>query len=1068
MKYVRSIICLICILIVMAAMPVTADETEPDPGSFEPAAPDLSSYSDTEAAWEAAPETNVEEAVPAAVESAVLPAAEVPQTGAEVQTEITPESEEPGGPDTDPMFGLRVGEEITIRADILFEQTGMLMADASDKATVKVKVLDVYYYDHAGYGDGTGMFTNKYQVTFNDIKAVAFCLQPERANPKMSDNFTISKYGDGKSVAKVLYYAQADAAHQGYFATKRTGLTAEQQFIITHMAAAKAAGSDSWDIHAVKAAKDEAKALVSYAESMPAIQDPEISFSPASVTASLQGGVLKTGVVTLQGSAGNTAEVTLPAGVALNNQTNSGRSGKGKVTLAAGDQFTLSHALPAQSNLVLKANAVGKQTKDYSAYKIKTDSDTQNLGLIFGEGIDGENKAALSARFTPEVTVTPCKVDSSSGNGLQGAVFGLYAAEDMQEADGTQRRKDEKIESVKTGSDGKAAFTHALTIGLNYYVKEDAAPAGYLLNTTEKMPVVFSMSAGSGVKQTLAHTFRNDPVSGQILLRKTDRELGSSAENEVAAGSETEAETADPSQESGNRKTQGDAVLSGAVYGLFAREDILRPDQSGQVLFKAGDMVSSAQTDENGRICWDGLSLGKYYVKEIEASEGYLLDDTEYAADILYADGNTDTVRVDVPVTEQVRKQPFSVIKLSVKDGSDPVPLAGAGFTAWLVSSLKKDGDSYDTSGILPVALCADGSAEMFTDEQGQAVSVPLPYGTYLVRETTVPEDHLPSEEFLVHITENNPEVPKSAVTLKDKKVQGKIRVVKTGPMLTGFDGKRFIYQIRGLAGAVFEIRAAEDIFRRDAEGYENGSPVILYHKGERAASLTTDSSGEAVSEELPTGKYTVREITAPYGSVLTEETYEVELKTDGAAPLVVKDLKIEDPRQKVEIGVIKTSSSRKKTPLKGAQFTLYAGEDIYARSEDGKGRGRLMVKAGTALAKAVSGKGGKVVFDADLPNARYYVQETKAPKGYQLNTKKFLCDCSYRDQTLDTIRASLTVTDDELKKDTQRRSAGSAPGTGDRTPILQLLGLCAAAAAVICIILRFLLHSMADRDSVC
>ena len=1067
MKYVRSIICLICILIVMAVMPVTADETEPDPGSFEPAAPGLSSYSDTEAAWEAASETDVEEAVPAAVESTALPAGEVSQTVAEVQTEITPESEEPGCPDTDPMFGLRVGEEITIRADILFEQTGMLMAAASDKAMVKVKVLDVYYYDHAGYGDGTGMFTNKYQVTFNGIKAVAFCLQPERANPKMSDNFTISKYGDGKSVAKVLYYAQADAAHQGYFATKRTGLTAEQQFIITHMAAAKAAGSGSWDIHAVKAAKDEAKALVSYAESMPAIQDPEISFSPVSVTASLQGGVLKTGVVTLQGSAGNTAEVTLPAGVTLDNQTNSGRSGEGIVTLAAGDQFTLSHALPAQSNLVLKANAVGKQTKDYSAYKIKTDSDTQNLGLIFGEGVDGENKAELSARLTPEVTVTPCKVDSSSGNGLQGAVFGLYAAEDMQEADGTHRRKDEKIESVMTGSDGKAAFTHALTIGLNYYVKEDVAPAGYLLNTTEKMPAVVSMDAGSDVKQTLTYTFRNDPVSGKILLRKTDRELGSSAENEVSAGSETEAETADPSQESGNRKTQGDAVLSGAVYGLYAREDILHPDQSGQVLFKAGDMVSSAQTDENGMICWDELSLGKYYVKEIEASEGYLLDDTEYAVDILYADGNTATVRVDVPVTEQVRKQPFSVIKLSVKEGSDPVPLAGAGFTAWLVSSLKKNGDSYDTSGTLPVALCADGSAEMFTDEQGQAVSVPLPYGTYLVSETTVPEDHLPSEEFLVHITENNPEVPQSTVTLKDQKVQGKIRIVKTGPMLTSFDGKRFIYQNRGLAGAVFEIRAAEDIFRRDAEGYENGSPVILYRKGERAASLTTDSSGEAVSEELPTGKYTVREITAPYGSVLTEETYEVELKTDGTAPVVLKDLKIEDPRQKVEVQVIKTSSSRKKTPLKGAQFTLYAGEDIYARSEDGKGRGRLLVKAGTALAKAVSGKGGKVIFNADLPNARYYVQETKAPNGYQLNTEKFECDCSYRDQTLDTIRVSLTVTDDELKKDAQERSVGSIPGTGDRTPILQLLGMCIAAVAVICIILRFLLHSMAERDSV-
>ena len=1084
MKYVRSIICLICILIATAALPVTAAETEPEPVEQETQAPPsvtdpgqepcgpadqgLPIHPDTEAGPGDAAQTDtgaVEQTAPENM--ADQDAAEFWQ-GTDVQTEDIPESELLDGSDTDPMFGLRAGEEITICADVLFEQTGLLMAAGSDKATVKVKVLDVYYYDHAGYGDGTGMYTNKYQVTFNGIKAIAFCLQPERANPKMSDNFTISKYGDGKSVAKVLYYAQVDAAHQGYFATKRTGLTAEQQFIITHMAAAKAAGSDSWDIHAVKEAKNEAKALVSYAESMPAIQDPEIAFSPASVAASLQGGVLKTGTVTLQGSAGNTAEVTLPAGVTLNNQTNSGRSGKGKVTLAAGDKFTLSHVLPAQSNLVLRANAVGKQTKDYSAYKIKTDSDTQNLGLIFGEGIDGENKASLTARFTPEVTVTPCKVDGSSGNGLQGAVFGLYAAQDMQEADGTQRRKDEKIESVKTGPDGKAAFTHALTIGLNYYVKEDAAPAGYLLNTTEKMPVVFSMGAGSNAAQTLAHTFRNDPVSGQILLRKTDRELGVPAENEEAQGnSETEAETPDAAQESGSRETQGDAVLSGAVYGLYAREDILSPDQSGRILFKAGDMVSSAQTDENGRISWDELALGKYYVKEITASEGYLLDDTEYAADILYADGNTASVRVEVPVTEQVKKQAFSLVKLSVKNGSDPMPLAGAGFTAWLVSSLKKDGDSYDTSGVQPVALCDDGSTELFTDEQGRAVSIPLPYGTYLVRETTVPADHLPAEEFLVHITEDSPEIPQSTVSLKDQKIQGKIRIVKTGPMLTGFDGKKFIYQIRGLAGAVFEVRAAENIVRRDAEGYENGSPVVLYHKGDLAANLTTDSSGEAVSEELPMGRYTVREITAPYGTVLARESYEAELKADGATPVVVKDLRIEDPRQKVEIQVQKISSDRKKTPLKGAQFTLYAGEDIHARSEDGKSAGRLLVKAGTALSVAVSGKGGKAVFDADLPNARYYVQETKAPAGYQLNTKKYACDCSYRDQTNDTIRAGLTVTDNELKKDAGARYVGSAPRTGDRTPIEQILALCAAAVAVIFVIVRFLLHSMADRDSV-
>ncbi len=1068
MRYMRSLICFLCLFLMLGGAALYAAETEPDPSIPSSDASADSSPGGGEAesgemsAQEDAPQADAGQADPAQgisaqgapAQSAAADAASI-QTGqedADPETEPVSESESERGEIRDPMFALALGEEVTISVRIDHSEDGFLSAAANDTTTVKVKVLDVYDYDKAGLGDGTGMFTNKYQVTFNDIKAVAYCLDPAKDNPKMSDNFSISKYDDGKSVARILYYAQADAENGGYFALKHPGYSDAKQFIITHMAAAKASGSSSWDAHANSDAKKEANALIEYAESMPSIPDPEISFTPASVTSVLQGNAIRTGTVTLVGSEGNSANVTLPSRVTLNNLTSASRSGTGTVTLEAGDRFTLTYPLPARTNLTATIQAVGQQTRDYSAYKIKTDSDTQNLGLIFGEGLQGENTASVSVRFSPQVSVRAGKKDADTQHALQGATFGLYAAEDMTEADGTKRKKDQRIAGAVSGADGRAVFSQNLTIGLNYYVIEEKAPQGYLCNTQLKMPVSVGMQSGSAQAQTIEQTFPNEPVTGRIMLYKVDRELQEGKEDGApagdagnTAGNETEAEGSDAPS------AQGDAVLEGAEYGLYARKDILRSDQSGTVLYKAGDLVSSKKTDMLGQILWDDLPLGSYYIREIAPSEGYVLDETEYPAELAWKDSGTPVIETSVTVTEQVAKQAFSLMKRSLKNDADPLPLAGAGFSAWLVSSLKKNQDTYDTTGVDPVVLCADGSTEMFTDESGMAVSVPLPYGTYLVRETTVPPDHLAADEFIVRIDENSPDTPQTPVTRDDQKVQGQIRLVKTGPMLTGYRKGKFIYEVKGLAGAVFEVTAAEDIFRTDADGYENGKEVLLYKAGEKVTQMTTDSSGQALSKELPLGRYTVKEVTAPYGTVLQTQTYGVELKADGSTPVVVRDLAIEDPRQKVEIQVVKVSSKNQKTTLKGAEFTLFARENIYARSTDGSSQGQLLVRAGEALCKAKSGKGGKAVFDLDLPNASYYVQETKAPAGYEINTRQYNCDCTYKDSARPVISIRLKIPDDPVPGENNR--AGNAPKTGDNTPVgrMVLLLLLALASIELC-----------------
>ena len=115
----------------------------------------------------------------------------------------------------------------------------------------------------------------------------------------------------------------------------------------------------------------------------------------------------------------------------------------------------------------------------------------------------------------------------------------------------------------------------------------------------------FNVLPETQAKATFSHTFVNDRTTAKIHIYKVDKETGKAV-------------------------PQGDASLSGAVYGLYAREAINHPDGATGVMFNAGDLVATLTTDEKGEAEVNNLYLGKYYVKEITPSEGYLLDEEEH------------------------------------------------------------------------------------------------------------------------------------------------------------------------------------------------------------------------------------------------------------------------------------------------------------------------------------------------------------------------------------------------------------------------------------------------------
>ena len=114
---------------------------------------------------------------------------------------------------------------------------------------------------------------------------------------------------------------------------------------------------------------------------------------------------------------------------------------------------------------------------------------------------------------------------------------------------------------------------------------------------------------------------------------------------------------------------------------------------------------------------------------------------------------------------------------------------------------------------------------------------------------------------------------PVITVKVKNESVKGKISIEKTGEVLVSYTNNNFIYEEKGIANAKYEVIARENVLDASNDG------TILYKKGAVVQTLVTDNSGKATSKELPLGEYLVKEVEAPEGFVLNNETKNVSLK---------------------------------------------------------------------------------------------------------------------------------------------------------------------------------------------
>lgn len=426
---------------------------------------------------------------------------------------------------------------------------------------------------------------------------------------------------------------------------------------------------------------------------------------------------------------------------------------------------------------------------------------------------------------------------------------------------------------------------------------------------------------------------------------------------------------------------QGDAKLSGAVYGLY----------------KGDELVAQYTTDQNGSFTTDYYVCGTdWTIKEIAPSEGYLLNDTVYKVG---ADPKDYTVEYnnapDMTVMEQVIKGKISIIK-HTDDGETQIetPEKGAEFQVYLKSSgsfVNADKDERDT------IVC---------DQDGFASTKLLPYGVYTVHQTKGWDGREKITDFDVFI---NTDGKTYKFLINNKNFESYLKVVK----LDKETGKRIPYE-----GAAFEIYDSNNHRITMQYTYPQVTSIHTFYTNKEGYLITP--------EKLPYGDYTLKEVQAPYGYVLDDTPVPFSITQENSSTdtgVTVVKVKTRDVAQKGVINITKTgeifsSVEENKgvyTPkysvgnLKGAVFEIYAAEDITTLD------GTVRYEQG-ALVDTVTTDDDGVAKSKELYLGKYTVIEKTVPNGYVHNTAKYDAELTYAGQNVSVTSTELSVYNDRQK----------------------------------------------------
>ena len=421
-------------------------------------------------------------------------------------------------------------------------------------------------------------------------------------------------------------------------------------------------------------------------------------------------------------------------------------------------------------------------------------------------------------------------------------------------------------------------------------------------------------------------------------------------------------------------------------------------------LKSAGSYASAKETERDTLVCDKNgfgetkpLSYGEYTVKQTKGQIG-----KEHIAPFnvfIREDGETYRFLIN----NAVFKTAVEIVKKDAETGKI-IPAAGIGFKV----------RNTDTGNFVAQHITYPTPADIdtyYTDLTGKLMlPEKLPCGNYEITEQCTAYGYVLNTEPVAFKIDGS----KTVVTVEKRNMpqKGIIRLQKNGEVFASVNKSDGVYQPvfanKGLAGAVYEITAAEDIITPDG--------TLRYAKGTTADTVTTDKKGNAASKPLYLGRYTVREIKAPYGMVLNDEAKSVELTYAGETVEVAETaIELYNERQKAEVSLSKVLDKDEifnignNGEILSVQFGLYAAEEMPAT--DGS-----VIPTDGLLETAGCDENGKLTFKTDIPvGARLYVREIATDEKYILSDEKYPVSFEYAGQK--TTLVKIKVNDGEAVK---------------------------------------------------
>ena len=548
------------------------------------------------------------------------------------------------------------------------------------------------------------------------------------------------------------------------------------------------------------------------------------------------------------------------------------------------------------------------------------------------------------------VTVTKSDREEGTAQGdakLSGAVYGIYKGDTL-------------VDKYVTDSDGQFT-TKEYVCGSDWTIREITPSEGYLLDKT-----IHKVGAEPKLF-TIEHNLVANDVTEQVMK-------GNIAIIKHTDDGETKIET----------------LENGAEFEVYLKS-------SGSFEKADKDERDTIVCDENGFAQTKDMPYGVYTVHQTKGWEG-----REFMKDFdvfISQDGQTYRYLINNANFESYIK----VVKKDAETGKT-IPYAGAGFQIY-----DPAGNKVSMTFTYPTPTTID---TFYTDADGQLVTPEkLDYGKgYSLVEVQAPYGYvLDSTPVSFDVTEENSTQEGGITLIKVDKPnmaqKGTISVEKTGEAffgvsVSGEEDKDVIYQpvykVKGLAGAVYEITADEDVITPDG--------TLRYHKGDVVDTVTTDEDGTAKSKELYLGKYTVVETKAPTGMVINKEKHSVELTYAGQDVAVTETAtSFVNERQKVKISLEKileqdeTFGIGKNDEIKNISFGLYAKEDIVSSSG-------TAIPADGLIEIITLDENGAATANTDLPFGSYYVKEIATDEHYILSDTQYPFTFEYAGQDTETV----------------------------------------------------------------